>query len=64
MAREADAANKAAPNSIEDFRVYQEGDNLTKKSPAVTFGKGGRRPPQNGIAVEESPSFPIADNNN
>ena len=34
---------------------YVEGG-LTKRSPAVTFGKGGRRPPQNGNpAVEESP---------
>lgn len=57
MAKEADAVNKA--NFFEEFKVYQEGDNLTKKSPAVTFGKGGKRPPHNGIAVEESPSFPI-----
>ena len=27
---------------------------MSKRSPAVTFGKGGRRPTQNRIAVEES----------
>jgi len=30
--------------------AYQEGDKLMKRSPAVTFGKGMRKPP-----VEESP---------
>ena len=41
--------------------AYQEGDKLSKRSPAVTFGKNMRRPQQNGaggaisaITVEES----------
>ena len=51
---------KAADPHVVDFMAYQEGDKLTKRSPAVTFGKGGKRPMQRGesAVVEESPSVP------
>ena len=56
MAKEANDNALASHNKVEDFVAYQEDGKLTKRSPAVTFGKGMRRPPpQNGIAVEESP---------
>ncbi len=45
LAEEHDKKQKASENIVEAFRVYQEGDQLTKKSPAVTFGKGMRKPP-------------------
>ena len=53
----AQLETKKVTNNVEDFMAYQEGDKLTKRSPAVTFGKGGRRPPKAGDTafIEESP---------